>query len=97
MISLVREDEISIRGHLDVAVEAISFLQKLHNLEFADPYPGKEMLNQYISKTLSPNQILELNKEVSIEEIHDAFMSLHPNKVKGVAQRKRCVEANEPV
>ena len=80
--SLPLADGSSIRGHANVAKEAVSFFQALLNAE-ETPYPGRHVLNQVVSKSLSQIQILELNQDVSQEEISAAFRSIHPNKSPG--------------
>ena len=79
LLTLKLEDGSSISGHDRVAQEAVSYFRSLLN-EDASQYPGREVLNQYISKELSQEQILDMGQEVSREEIAAAFMSIHPHK-----------------
>ena len=65
-----------------MAKEVVSFFRDLLNAE-ESPYPGRHVLNQVVSKSLSQEQILEMNQEVSREEISAAFRSIHPNKSPG--------------
>ena len=60
----------------------MSFFQSLLNANDSQ-YPGRLILNQFISKSLTQDQILAMEQEVSREEIAAAFLSIHPNKAPG--------------
>ena len=80
MVSLCREDGSNIRGHAQVTKEVISHFQKLLSFEDSCPYPGKLVLEQFVSKSLNAAQIFDSDKEVTCDKIRSAFLSIHPNK-----------------
>ena len=82
LVSLTLEDGSSIRGHARVAQEAVHYFQSLLNVE-GSLYPGRDLLNQFINKSLSHDQVLDMDQEDSREEIIVAFLSIHPNKAPG--------------
>ena len=84
MVSLCREDGSSLCGQVQVAKEAVSHFQQILSSERATPYPGKHVVEQHINKCLNSEQILDLGKDVTCEEISAAFHSIHPNKAPGL-------------
>ena len=72
-----------MRGHALISNEAVQHFQSFLNSAEPTPYPGKQSLNQFVHKSLSPEQIENMGKEVTREEIKEAFRSIQPNKAPG--------------
>jgi len=82
-VSVSRDDGTRINEPREVKEEIVGYFQRLLSVATHDRPMDIDVLGRAMSRRLTPSQCSELAKEVSEEEIKDAFFSLKDNKAPG--------------
>lgn len=83
IVSVSRDDGTRINEPREVKEEIVGYFQRLLSVATHDRPIDIDVLGRAMSRRLTPSQCSELAKEVSEEEIKDAFFSLKDNKAPG--------------